>query len=225
MGLCVIGTTCACSSDDEPAPPSNGNGGAGTGGSGGGSSSGGRASGGATASGGSGGTSTGGGGAVTSGGSGGTATGTGGVPPSCAEDAGLTWRDFENDTCKACPATALTECEHFTGAPGPSFDTATRVLTLHVQPGLNEVLGLRLEGRADTPGSTEFTLVDVDGAVSENVLTFHLSGKLPDNALGFYEGVFLGDDACNLGIDTSASQRFEIRFDAAGAVDRMGCVD
>jgi hypothetical protein len=149
--------------------------------------------------------------------------GTGGVPPSCAEDGGLTWRDFEEGTCKACPATALTECDHFTGAPGPNFDTATRVLTLHVQPGLNEVLGLRLEGRADTPGSTEFTFVDVDGAVSENVLTFDFSGKLPDDALGFYEGVILGDDACNLGIDTSASERFVIRFDAAGAVDRMGC--
>jgi hypothetical protein len=236
VGLCVVGASCAitaCSSPDDH-PPSASGGSAGAGGGSGGASSGG-STGGGFSSGGSGGTSPGGGGTSgggTSGGgtsSGGTEPGTGGVPPSCepgsGEDAGLTWRDFANDTCKACPATALTECAQFTAAPGPSFDTATKVLTLHVQPGLTEILGLRLEGRASIPASAEYAFVDVDGAVSENVLKFDFSGKLPEGTLGFSEGLLVGDDACGQGIDTSASQKFEIRFSASGAVDRMGCVD
>jgi hypothetical protein len=233
LGVCALGTffaSAACSSKDAP-PPGGAGGDSGTsGGSGGASASG--ASSGATANGGSGGsgsTSTSDGGSVTGGGSGGTETGTGGVPPSCTPDAGVdggaSWRDFEEGTCKACPATALTECEQFTAAPGPSFDTTTKVLTLHVQPGLTEILGLRLEGRANVQGSTEYTFVAVGGAVSENVLTFDFSSKLPPGALGFYEGLIVGDDACGDGVDTSASKKFEIRFDAAGAVDRLGCVD
>jgi hypothetical protein len=227
VGLCVVGASCAiaaCSSPDDHAPAATG-GSAGASGGSGGSSSGGSTSGGKTSSGGSGGISPGGGGTS----SGGTEPGTGGVPPSCepgsGEDAGLTWRDFANGTCKACPATPLTECAQFTAAPGPSFDTATEVLTLHVQPGVTEILGLRLEGRASVPSSTEYAFVDVDGTVSENILTFDFTGKLPEGTLGFSEGLFVGDDACGQGIDTSASQKFEIRFNASGAVDRMGCVD
>lgn len=212
----------ACSSKDDHTP-SAGSGGEGGHGAGGGANGGAPAGGGGGTSGG----APGSGAASTS--SGGTETGTGGVPPSCAADpnvdGGRTWRDFEEGTCKPCPGTELTECAQFTAAPGPSFDAENKVLTLHVQPGLTEVLGLRLEGRTSVPGNDEFTFVDVDARVSENTVTFDLSNALPPNAQGFFEGLIVGEDACGGAVDTSASRKFEIRFDAAGAVDRIGCVE
>lgn len=216
----------ACSSKDDRAPGArNESGGAAQGGgSGGTNGSGARPSGGNGAS--TGGTS---GGAGPGGGSGGSDNGTGGVAPSCtpssAADAGLTWRDFRDDTCKACPATALTECEQFTAAPGPAYDAGSKVLTLHVEPGLTEVVGLRLEGRTSVAGSDEFTFVVAAATIAKDTVSFDFDGKLPDGAQGFFDGLLVGDDACGGPVDTSASLKFEIRFDAAGAVDRIGCVE
>jgi hypothetical protein len=232
IGVFALGTCVACSSADDHTPSAS-DGGSGNGGTAaGGSANGGSGGGSSGTGGGSSGTGGSGGGGASAGGttsSGGAEISTGGLPPACAPDAGVdsgrTWRDFEEATCKPCPSTPLTECAQFMAAPGASFDAATQVLTLHVTPGLNEILGLRLEGRSGVQDSAEYAFVDVDGKVSENVLTFDFSGKLPDGSTGFYEGLLVGDDACGQGIDTSTSQKLQFRLDAAGAVDGPACVD
>lgn len=140
-----------------------------------------------------------------------------GLPPACpaAADGGRQWRDVAAGVCKACPATAVS-CVDLLAAPGPSYDPALRILTLHVTPGLTELTG------ADLRYSADFTLPDGGPGVSNqvtaarvrgNIVTWDFSSQLPASTRFIGNGSLSFKDACET-LTTDNNYDFRINVTA-----------
>jgi hypothetical protein len=123
-----------------------------------------------------------------------------GPPPACpaATDGGPQWRDVAAGVCKACPATAVS-CADLLAAPGPSYDPASRILTLHVTPGLTELVGVNLQYSADftrQDGGAAFFNGAASARVRGNTMTFDFSRQLPESTYFIGNGSLSFKDAC-----------------------------
>jgi hypothetical protein len=131
-------------------------------------------------------------------------------------DAGEHWHDFSANQCKACPAATTLTCQDLLASPGPSFDPATHVLTLHVSPGRTEIRTARysfnfkilladgggvLAGNSSVAGSVDRDTVTIDLSKALLGAGRHL-GDYPASEMTLDAGALNVKDACGTSIYT-----------------------
>jgi hypothetical protein len=142
----------------------------------------------------------------------GGATPDAGRPLTCGAgpDGGAQWRDFAAGACKACPGAYL-GCNQLIGG-GASFDLASRVLTLHVAPGLAQVVSASLQANLNyalPDGGFSSPTRTVQGTPQRNAITFDLAPFIPGTLTSMYNGYVTVTDACG-SVSTDSGDVLEI---------------
>ncbi len=99
--------------------------------------------------------------------------GSGGSPDhtSCATER-ASWWSGETNSCHACPANAMVECDEIVA--GASYDAESSTLALQLPPGRLEVATASLGVTFNYEDGTEH-YADVKGVIRGDTLTFHFS--------------------------------------------------
>jgi hypothetical protein len=128
-------------------------------------------------------------------------------------DGGASWRDFAAGVCKACPASSYVGCSDLIGG-GASFDLATRVLTVHVTPGLAEVVSasLQFDPQYYLPdGGFGSGARTAPGTPRGNTITWDLAPLIPGTLTAIYNGYLTLTDACGT-VSTDTGDVLEVQL-------------